>query len=201
MPCFSTPLYAEAIHMGKLTVFTSISLDGYFTDSHGDMGWAHRSDPEWDDFVAGNARHDGMLLFGRVTYEQMASFWPTPAARQMFPDVAKGMTRASKVVFSRSLKRAAWSNTRLVGERMLDTVRALKRDAPQDLVVLGSGNIVSQLAQEDLVDEYQTVLVPIVLGSGRTLFEGLEHRQPLRLTRSRAFSYGNVVLWHARSPS
>ena len=172
--------------MGKLIVFTSISLDGYFTDSHGDMGWAHRSDPEWDGFVAGNARHDGML---------------SSAARQMAPDVAKGMTRASKVVFSRSLKKAGWSNTRLVGDAMLDTVRALKHDTPQDLVVLGSGSVVSQLAQANLVDEYQTVLVPIVLGSGRTLFEGLDHRQPLQLTQSQAFSNGNVVLWHKRSPT
>jgi dihydrofolate reductase len=108
---------------------------------------------------------------------------------------------APKVVFSRSLKNAAWSNTRLVGDAMLDTVRALKRDTPQDLVVLGSGSIVSQLAQENLVDEYQTVVVPIVLGSGRTLFEGLDHRQPLRLTQSRTFSNGNVVLWHKRSPT
>ena len=187
--------------MGKLIVFTSISLDGYFTDAHGDMDWAHRSDPEWDGFVASNARHDGMLLFGRVTYEQMASFWPTPAARQMAPDVAKGMTRASKVVFSRSLENATWANTRVVRDGMLDAVRALKRDTPQDLVVLGSGSIVSQLAQGNLVDEYQTVLVPIVLGSGRTLFEGLDHHQPVHLTQSRAFSNGNVVLWHQRSPT
>jgi len=187
--------------MGKLIVFTSISLDGYFTDAHGDMSWAHRPDPEWDGFVAGNARHEGTLLFGRVTYEQMASFWPTPAGRQMAPDVAQGMTRASKVVFSRSLKKAGWSNTRLVSDGMLDAVRALKRDAPQDLVVLGSGSIVSQLAQANLVDEYQTVLVPIVLGAGRTLFEGLDHRVPLQLTQSRVFSNGNVVLWHKRSPT
>jgi dihydrofolate reductase len=84
---------------------------------------------------------------------------------------------------------------------MLDAVRALKHDTPQDLVVLGSGSIVSQLAQEDLIDEYQTVLTPIVLGAGRTLFEGLTHRRPLQLTRSRAFSNGNVVLWHKRSPT
>jgi dihydrofolate reductase len=109
------------------------------------------------------------------------------------------MTRATKVVFSRSLKKATWSNTRLVADGMLDAVRALKRDTPQDLVVLGSGSIVSQLAQENLIDEYQTVLVPIVLGSGRTLFEGLDHPQALQLAHSRAFSNGNVVLRHERS--
>jgi dihydrofolate reductase len=185
--------------MGRLIVFASISLDGYFTDADGDMAWAHRSDPEWDGFVAANARQDGTLLFGRVTYEQMASFWPTPAARQMAPEVARGMTQAAKVVFSRTLKDAPWSNTRVVGDGMLDAVQALKRDTPRDLVVLGSGSIVAQLAQEDLVDEYQTVLVPIVLGAGRTLFEGLDRRQPLQLSHSRVFANGNVVLWHQRS--
>jgi len=187
--------------MGKLVVFGSISLDGYFTDAYGDMGWAHRSDPEWDGFVASNARQGATLLFGRVTYEQMASFWPTPAALQMAPDVARGMNRLPKVVFSRSLKKAAWSNTRLVSDGMPDAVRALKRDAPQDLVILGSGSVVSQLAQENLIDEFQMVLVPIVLGSGRTLFDGLGHRMPLQLTRSQAFDNGNVVLWYERSPA
>ena len=187
--------------MGKLVVFGSISLDGYFTDADGDMGWAHRSDPEWDAFVAGNAGQGGTLLFGRVTYEQMASFWPTPAALQMAPDVARSMNQLPKVVFSRSLEEAAWSNTRLVRDGMLDAVRALKRDTSQDLVILGSGSIVSQLARENLIDEYQIVLVPIVLGSGRTLFDGLGCRIPLQLTRSRAFDNGNVVAWYERSPA
>ena len=77
--------------MSKLVAFSIVSLDGYFTDAHGDSSWAHRPDPEWDDFVAGNARQRSTLLFGRVTYQQMASFWPTPAALEMAPDVAKGM--------------------------------------------------------------------------------------------------------------
>ena len=117
----------------------------------------------------------------------------------MAPDVAEGLTRAAKVVFSRSLKNPAWANTRVISNGLLDAVRALKRDTSQDLVVLGSGSIVAQLAQANLIDEYQSVLVPIFLGSGRTLVEGLDHRQPLQLTQSRAFSNGNVVLWHKRS--
>jgi dihydrofolate reductase len=180
--------------MSKLIVFSSISLDGYFTDAHGDMSWAHHSDAEWDDFVASNARHESTLLFGRVTYQQMASFWPTAAARQMAPDVATGMNRASKIVFSRSLKEASWSNTRLLSDGMAEAVRGLKRDSGQDLVVLGSGSVVSQLAQEGLVDEYQLVLVPVVLGAGRTLFDGLRNRLALQLVKTRAFKNGNLVL-------
>ncbi|HEY9064113.1 MAG TPA: dihydrofolate reductase family protein [Burkholderiaceae bacterium] len=187
--------------MSKLVVFNSISLDGYFTDAQGDMGWAHRSDPEWDEFIGGNARQGATLLFGRVTYEQMASFWPTPAALQMAPDVARGMNEAPKVVFSRSLRRAAWSNTRVVNAAMPESVRALKRDKRSDLVVLGSGNVVSQLAEEGLVDAYQMVLVPVVLGAGRTLFEGVRQRFDLQLVRSQPFRNGNVVLWYERRPA
>jgi len=79
--------------MRKLHVYDTISLDGYFTDAANDMSWAHRRDPEWSQYVAGNASGDGALLFGRVTYDQMAAFWPTPQAAQMMPEVAAGMNR------------------------------------------------------------------------------------------------------------
>jgi dihydrofolate reductase len=185
--------------MSQLVVFSSISVDGYFTDANGDMSWAHRSDPEWDDFVAGNARQDSTLLFGRVTYEQMASFWPTPQGRRMAPEVAKGMNQASKIVFSRSLDEATWSNTRLVRDDMPQAVRALKQTEGHDLVVLGSGSVVSQLAQADLVDEYRLVLVPVVLGAGRSLFDGLQERVGLQLVDTRRFKNGNVVLGYRRA--
>jgi dihydrofolate reductase len=71
--------------MRKLLVLNSVTVDGYITDMNGDMSWAHQQDPEWNEFVAGNARSGGELLFGRVTYELMASLWPTPFAAQQFP--------------------------------------------------------------------------------------------------------------------
>jgi dihydrofolate reductase len=101
--------------MPRLIVFNSVTLDGYFTDKDGDMSWAHRqSDPEWDEFVEGNASGGGVLVFGRVTYEMMKSFWPTPAALQHFPVVAERMNSLPKVVFSRTLGQADWNNTKLV---------------------------------------------------------------------------------------
>ena len=89
--------------MRKVHVFDSISLDGFFTDARNDMSWAHRRDPEWNAFVAGNAGGNGALLFGRVTYEQMRAFWPTPQAAQMMPEVAAGMNAMPKYVVSRTL--------------------------------------------------------------------------------------------------
>lgn len=76
--------------MRKLTVFNNLSLDGYFTDGSGDMSWAHSQDPDWLKFTSENASGDAELLFGRVTYELMASFWPTPQAMQIAPSVAEG---------------------------------------------------------------------------------------------------------------
>jgi dihydrofolate reductase len=180
--------------MRKLLVFNSVTVDGYFTDQNGDMSWAHKQDPEWNDFVANNAKSGGELLFGRVTYDMMASFWPTPAAAQMFPDVAKGMNESPKVVFSRTMDKASWNNTRLFKGDLENEVRKLKAEAGDQLVLMGSGTIISQLAQADLIDQYQIVVNPIVLGEGRTMFEGVKNKLNLKLTNSRTFKNGNVLL-------
>ena len=182
--------------MRKLGVFESISLDGFFTDAKNDMSWAHTQDPEWNAFVSGNASGGGALLFGRVTYQQMASFWPTPQAAQMMPAVAKGMNAMPKYVVSRTLARADWQNTTLLQGDLVAEVRALKAQDGPDVVILGSGSVVSQLTQAGLVDGYQLVVVPVVLGKGRPLFETVESRPRLRLTDTRRFTNGYVVLWY-----
>jgi dihydrofolate reductase len=87
--------------MRKLAVFDTVSADGCFVDTRGDMSWAHKDDPEWNGFVSDNASAGGTLVFGRVTYELMASFWPTPQAMVMAPLVAKRMNSLPKNVFSR----------------------------------------------------------------------------------------------------
>ena len=153
--------------MRSLTVFNHVSLDGYFVDKKGDMRWAHKQDPEWNEFVAGNARGGGVLLFGRVTYEMMASYWPTPMAAQNSPAVAEQMNNLQKVVFSRTLDKASWNNTKLVKGDLATEVRKLKQQSDEGLVIMGSGTIVSQLAQEGLIDEFEIVVCPIVIGSGR----------------------------------
>src|SRR5947209_1212887 len=180
--------------MRKLKVFNSVSLDGYFCDDSGDMSWAHKDDPEWGEFVSGNAS-GGTLLFGRVTYQVMAGYWTSKQAREAAPDVARGMNSVEKVVFSRTLAEASWQNTALVKKDVAGHVRKMKKRSGPDLVILGSGTIVSQLTEAGLIDEYQLVLVPVVLGGGRTMFEGVTKPPQLKLRKSRTFEYGNVVLW------
>src|SRR5262245_56908920 len=109
--------------MRKLTVFNQISLDGYFTDRDGDVSWAHRPDPEWNSFTAENASGGGELLFGRVTYDMMAGYWPTPQAREANPVVAEAMNNLPKVVFSRTLDHAGWKNTKLIQRDIVEEVR------------------------------------------------------------------------------
>ena len=180
--------------MRRLIVFNHVSLDGYFTDMNGDMSWAHKQDPEWNAFVSQNASSGGQLLFGRKTYDMMASYWPTPAAMRNSPVVAEGINQVPKIVFSKTLHNASWNNTKLVKGDLADEVRKLKSEPGETMVILGSGSIVAQLAQARLIDEYQIVVSPIVLGEGRTLFNGVERKQPLKLAKSRAFDNGNVLL-------
>ncbi|MBZ5586025.1 MAG: dihydrofolate reductase family protein [Acidobacteriia bacterium] len=163
-------------------------------DAKGDMSWAHKHDAEWKAFTTENAGGGGELLFGRVTYDLMRSYWPTPMAMNNDPAVAERMNSLPKVVFSRTLKDASWSNTKLVKGDLAAAVRRMKSEPGDGMVILGSGSIVSQLAPEGVIDEYQIVVNPIVLGKGRTMFEGAKERIPLKLTRTRAFGNGNVLL-------
>lgn len=184
--------------MRKLIVFNQVSLDGYIADAKGDMSWAHKSDPEWNAFASQNAGGDGALLFGRVTYDMMAAWWPTPAALQAMPAVAEGMNRMQKVVFSRTMTKASWQNTTLVKDDIAAAVRSMKAGSGPGMVILGSGSIVAQLTQAGLIDEYQMVVNPVVLGGGKTMFAGLEEKVALRLTSTKPFQNGNVVLSYER---
>jgi dihydrofolate reductase len=181
-----------------LSAFLHVSIDGYYCDAQGDMSFAHQqgSDPEWEEFAAENAKGGGALLFGRVTYDMMAAWWPTPAAAQAMPELAERMNALPKFVASRRLDAADWANTTVLRGDLLTSVRALKAEAGPDITILGSGSIVTQLADAKLLDEIQVVVNPIALGSGKSLFGGLEERLPLKLTRSRSFSNNSVALWY-----
>jgi dihydrofolate reductase len=182
--------------MRKLVVYNNVSLDGYFVDMNGDMSWAHKADPEWLAFVSENASGGGELVFGRVTYELMASFWPTPLAVNMNPIVVEQMNNLPKVVFSRTLDKASWRNTRLIGGDLAAEVRKLKGEPGPNMIIMGSGSIVAQLAEACLIDEYQIVVNPLILGKGRTLFDGVGKKLALKLNRSRIFCNGSAAMYY-----
>jgi len=182
--------------MRKLIAFNHVTLDGYFVGENGNMNWAYtgNDDPEYQEFVAGNASGESVLMFGRVTYDIMASYWPTPVADQHLPIVAKKMNGASKVVFSKTMDKALWNNTKLVKGDLVSEVKKMKNEPGADMVILGSGSIIAQLASAGLVDEYQMVLDPVALGKGRSMFEGIPDMISLKLTKSRVFNNGKIYL-------
>ncbi len=187
--------------MRKLIVFNHVTLDGYFVDANGGMSWAktRKDDAEWNAFVEGNASGNGPLLFGRKTYELMIQYWPTPMAAQHDSAVADRMNNLPKVVFSRTLNEVSWSNTKLVKDDLANEVRKMKGESGDGITILGSGTLVAQLADEGLIDEYHVVVNPVVLGKGRTMFEGIDKENnqgklAVKPTKSRTFGNGCVYL-------
>ena len=181
--------------MRKIAVFNNVTLDGYYTGLDGDMSWGHKFDPEWTEFTNENAKGKAVLAFGRKTYDMMAGYWPTPMAMKNMPTVAEAMNKAPKLVFSRTMNEAKWNNTRLVKGDLATEVRKIKNEPGDDIVIIGSGNLISQLAQANLVDIYQLALTPVVLGKGKSMFDGVD-KANLKLIKSRAFDNGTVVLWY-----
>ncbi|AUX40192.1 hypothetical protein SOCE26_015910 [Sorangium cellulosum] len=179
--------------MGTVSVFNFVTLNGYFEGPGGDISWNSHGAEEGE-FAAEGLKSGSTLLLGRVTYEHMASFWTSPAAAQNAPVVAEGMNRAEKVVFSRTLEKAEWSNTRLVKDNIEEEVRKMKQVPGKDMTILGSGSIVTQLAQQGLIDDYQFMVNPVALGAGTPIFKGLKDRLTLKLTSTRTFRSGVVLL-------
>lgn len=179
--------------MRKLVVFNFLTLNGYFEGPGGDLSW-HRHGEEESQFAAESAGQGSVLLFGRTTYEHMAAFWPTSMAMQQMPAVAKGMNEAEKIVFSRTLKTADWENTNIISGDLTKEVSRLKKVQGKDMCLLGSGSILTQLADAGLIDEYQFMVDPVALGGGTPAFKGLKKKLELRLVSTRKFSSGVILL-------
>jgi len=180
--------------MRKVTIFNFVTLDGYFEGpKKGDISW-HRHGAEENEYAAENLKSGGTLRFGRVTYEMMASYWPTPIAIKNDLIIAEGMNNADKFVFSRTLKKVEWNNTRLVKDNIVEEIKKMKQQPGKDMTVLGSGSILTQFAEQNLIDEYQIMVDPVVLGRGTPIFKNIKHKLDLKLTATRTFKSGVVLL-------
>ena len=183
--------------MGKIGSFTHVSLDGFFAGPNGEIDWFKSQDEEDREFAARASGQSGTLIFGHTTYEMMASYWPTPGAIKADPDVARAMNTTPKIVFSRTMKPVrdgpVWKNVRIVPEMNRDRILNMKREADGDFVILGSGSIVQQFARLGLIDEFQLIVNPIILGAGKYLFSGV-NRMNMKLLESRTFGNGKVYL-------
>ena len=181
--------------MRTLSVFDFLSLNGFYKGPNGDISWnRHEPDKEEAEFSREGAGSGSTLLFGRVTYEMMASFWPTEQAAKMDAVVAKGMNDTEKIVFSRTMKTAAWSNTRIVSGDIVTEVRKMKQSPGKGMTILGSGSIVTQFAAAGLIDQFQFMIDAVAIGAGTPVFSGIPAPIKLKLTGTRTFKSGTVLL-------
>jgi dihydrofolate reductase len=193
-------------------MFNNVTADGYFAAADGGLQWAVSDDEIAKAGMDRGAASD-TILFGRRTYQMFEGFWrhalddsttaPDPHAEgrrsPMLRAMAEWINAATKLVFSRTLKEVTWANARLVGEFDPREIAALKEQAGQNMMIFGSGSIVSQLTEHSLIDEYQFVVNPTLLGTGRQLFNGVSKPLGLKLLEAQAYHSGNVVLRYERA--
>jgi dihydrofolate reductase len=180
--------------MRNLYVFNMITVDGFFEGAQKwDLGW-HNVDAEFNDFAIAQLDATGMLLFGRVTYAGMAGYWASPDAIKDDAQVANRMNAIPKAVFSRTLEKADWNNTRLIKTNIPEEILKLKQASGKEIALFGSANLMATLAQHNLVDEYRLIVNPVVLGKGGPLFAGTLGPLKLKLLQARPFESGNVLL-------
>ena len=198
--------------MRRIVMFNHVTLEGFFSSPTGSLDWAVQDD-ELNRANAAGLSGPGAMLFGRRTYQMFESFWPHALDdAQTAPDphhpgqrspelraMAVWINEAEKIVFSRTLKSVTWKNSRLLHEFDPRAIEAMKNQPGKDMIIFGSGSIVSQLTQHGLIDEYQFVVSPILLGSGRPLISEVSKSVRLHLLEARTFPSGNVMLRYARA--
>ena len=179
--------------MRRIFLFNMMTLDGFFAGSAGEIDW-HVVDKEFNDFAVEQLQEIDTLIFGRITYELMAAYWPTPAAVKNDPIVAERMNNLAKVVFSRTLRTVEWNNSRLVKGDAFQELWQLKKSEGRYIAIFGSANLAADLLRKGLIDELRVMVNPVILGSGRPLFGNHGGARRLKLLGSRTFRSGNVLL-------
>ena len=191
----------------KIVVFDRLSADGYFSAADGALDWAV-PDADLDKGAAGKLGDSDTMLFGRRTYDMFESFWPhvlkdpatapdphnpgrhTPEMRSL----AEWINAAKKIVFSKTRGEVSWTNSELRRDIVPREIEALKAQPGKTIMLFGSGSVVSRLSELGLIDEYQLVVCPVLLGGGRSLVSGMAGRVSLELLEARPFPSGNVML-------
>lgn len=179
--------------MREIIVFENITLDGFIAGPNGEIDWAVHDDEVTELSRQGRSSVD-TFLFGRITYDMMSGFWPTAAGKAANPTYAEILNTAPKVVFSRTLKEPSWQATRVLDDLKKEGIVALKEHPGAGIMILGSASIVQELAAIGMIDEYQLIVNPVVLGKGLRLFQASAGRSQLHLAETRTFGSGLVFL-------
>jgi dihydrofolate reductase len=188
--------------MKKIFVFNYISLDGCYAGPGGEIDWFKliKKDDEFDKYTHEQATGNSSIIMGRTTYEMMKSFWPTPDGIKSDPAMAKTMNESPKIVYSKKLdavqESPVWKNIKFYHEINPFDVTIMKEQGDRDFVILGSGSIVRQFMDFGLIDEYSLVIVPVILGAGKRLFQDV-NKTELKLVETRSFANGIVFTRYA----
>ena len=185
--------------MRKVILSINTTLDGFFEGPNKELDW-HSVDEEGKEYANDLLSDVDALLFGRVTYQLMADYWPAaatnPSTSKSDLEIADKMNNLTKIVFSKTLQEVKWNNSRLVKENIAEEISKMKQQSGKDMVIFGSGSIVSTFMQHGLIDEYRIIVNPVVLGNGNPLFKGINGKQNLKLLRTKEFSSGKVILYY-----
>jgi dihydrofolate reductase len=183
--------------MRKIIVFDLVTLDGLFAGPSGEIDW-HNYDDEMGRHSVEQLKSLGALIFGKTTYELMASYWPTPDGVKGEPVVAGIMNSIPKIVFSKTLKEVRdgplWKNVKVFHKIKPEEIIKMKEQAGGDIAIFGSGTVVQQLTSLGLIDEYRLIVNPLILGNGKPLFKDIKDKLKLKLVNTRVFKNGNVLL-------
>jgi dihydrofolate reductase len=179
--------------MSRIILFNMMTLDGFFEGKNKEIDW-HMVDSGFNEFAIAQLEIADALVFGRVTYELMANYWPTEMAMKNDPEVAEKMNAISKIVFSKTLREANWVNTKLIKNNVEQVIGDLKRDSKKNILIFGSADLAATLRQAGLIDEYRVMVNPVLLGEGVSLFKQAKERQLLKLIQTKVFNSGNVLL-------
>jgi dihydrofolate reductase len=184
------------INKRKIVVSEWITLDGYISGPENSLDWL-LGDDELGDYELDLMGNADTLLLGRTTYEMLGSYWPNvpnnPNAIEFDKKHARLMNAARKIVFSKTMEKGDWKETTVIKEITPEVVENLKEQPGKNIVIYGSSTIVQQLTEMGLVDEYQLLVHPTILGEGKQLFKGGVHAK-LQLVDAKKFKSGVTVL-------
>ena len=187
-------------NLRKIIVTTWITLDGFLAGPNGEMNWV-MVDQEMGQYEVDLVSSADTLIFGRVTYESFAGSWPhvpeNPSVSEGEKEYARILNSMRKIVFSKSLEKAEWNNSQLMKEVLPEEITRMKQEPGKDMVIYGSASIVQALTNLGLIDEYQLLVHPVVLGSGKPLFTGIAKPVQLRLSQTKSFPSGVIGLYYA----
>ncbi|MGH8877042.1 MAG: dihydrofolate reductase family protein [Stackebrandtia sp.] len=178
--------------MRRIFLHINVSLDGYICDAAGDIDW-HFADAEFQQYLDDMLQSIDGMVFGRVAYEQLAAYWPT-AGDEVTAIQRTKMRELPKYVLSRTLESADWHNSHLFGENPVEGIGRLKDRTGQDIAVFAGAGAASSLVGAGLLDEIRLVVNPVLLGGGTRLFDGSYPKSNWKLSQSRRFASGAMLL-------